>query len=323
MEHIKDYDSCTICPRKCGVNRNAGQFGRCHVPAELSIARASLHMWEEPCISGKSGSGTVFFSGCSLGCVFCQNHSISNGDNGTLLTVEELADVFLKLQDMGANNINLVTPTHYVPSIIGALENAKARGLSIPVLYNSSGYERVSTLKYLDGLIDIYLPDCKYFSPDISAKYSAAPDYFDVAINALREMYRQVGKCEFVPAKDKNSAADSTDDGDAFPLMSKGMIVRHLVLPGYVEDSKIVLKKLYEEFGDNIYLSIMNQYTPLENVSAFPEINRKLTKDEYNEILDYAVSVGIENAFVQDDDTAEESFIPDFCSFNLKEFLEK
>lgn len=306
----KVNSSCMLCPRECGVDRSV-QVGRCHVGADAVVAQASLHMWEEPCISGENGSGTVFFSGCPLSCVYCQNRSISGGDNGVVLSFSELADVFLKLQDMGAHNINLVTPTHFVHQIVAALENAKRRGLSVPIVYNSGGYERVPTLKYLDGLVDIYLPDCKYFSPNISAKYSAAPDYFSCTTLALAEMYRQVG-----PPKFKSVGAE-----DEMLLMSRGMIVRHMILPGCVEDSKAVLRYLYSTFGDNIYISIMNQYTPLENVAGYPEINRRVTEDEYNLVVDYAVSLGIENAFVQEGEAAAESFIPDFESFSLEKFM--
>ncbi len=294
---------CTLCPRECEVDRSV-QVGRCHVGLDVVIARASLHMWEEPCISGENGSGTVFFTGCPLSCVYCQNRSISGGNNGVILSSAELADVFLKLQDMGAHNINLVTPTHFVPQIVTALENAKGRGLSIPIVYNTSGYERVPTLKYLDGLIDIYLPDCKYFSPNISAKYSVAPDYFECTALALEEMYRQVGPPQF----DRE-------------LMSRGMIVRHMILPGCVDDSKAVLRYLYETYGDNIYISIMNQYTPLENVVGYPEINRRVTEAEYDSVVDYAVDLGITRAFVQEDEAAVESFIPDFESFDLEKFM--
>lgn len=306
----KVNSSCMLCPRECGVDRSV-QVGRCHVGADVVVARASLHMWEEPCISGENGSGTVFFTGCNLGCVYCQNRSISGGDNGIILSSAELADVFLKLQDMGAHNINLVTPTHFVPQIVTALENAKGRGLSVPIVYNTSGYESVPTLKYLDGLVDIYLPDCKYFSPNISAKYSAAPDYFSCAALALAEMYRQVGPPQF----------QTVGAEDEMPLMSRGMVVRHMILPGCVEDSKAVLRYLYSTFGDNIYISIMNQYTPLENVAGYPEINRRVTEDEYNAVVDYAVSLGIENAFVQEGEAASESFIPDFESFSLEKFM--
>lgn len=324
-------NACTLCPRKCGVDRSV-QVGRCRVGSDVVIARASLHMWEEPCISGENGSGTVFFTGCPLSCVYCQNRSISGGDNGVVLSVDELADVFLKLQDMGAHNINLVTPTHFVPQIVSALGNAKGRDLRIPIVYNTSGYERVPTLKYLDGLVDIYLPDCKYFSPNISAKYSAAPDYFSCTAQALAEMYRQVGPPQFqsfnmiqnsntVNAQTGNGKINDDYSESELPLMSRGMIVRHMILPGYVEDSKAVLRYLFETYGDNIFISIMSQYTPLENVVDYPEINRRVTQEEYDSVVDYAVDLGITNAFVQDGEAATESFIPDFESFNLKNFM--
>lgn len=303
-------NACSLCPRACGVDRSM-QLGRCHVGNDVVIARASLHMWEEPCISGENGSGTVFFTGCGLGCVYCQNHRISDGGNGIVLSINELADVFLKLQDMGAHNINLVTPTHFVPQLVAALGNAKGRGLRIPIVYNTSSYERVPTLKYLDGLIDIYLPDCKYFSPNISAKYSAAPDYFAYARTALAEMYRQVGPPQFQTA--------NTDS--EFPIMTRGMIVRHMILPGYTEDSKDILRYLFEAYGNNIFISIMNQFTPLENVKEYPEINHRVTQSEYDEVVDFAVDLGITNAFVQDGEAAMESFIPDFESFNLQNFM--
>ncbi|MDD6808061.1 MAG: radical SAM protein [Oscillospiraceae bacterium] len=297
--------SCNLCPRECGVDRNI-QKGRCNETNCVYISRASLHMWEEPPISGENGSGTVFFAGCPLGCVYCQNRRISKGESGTLVTTDELAKIFLKLQEMGANNINLVTPTHYVPQIKESLIKAKKEELLIPIVYNTSGYEKVETLKTLEGLIDIYLPDFKYFSKDIAKKYSNAPDYFQVARDAIGEMYRQVGSPVFEDA-----------------LMKKGMIIRHLILPGLQSDSKKIIEYLYNEYGDNVFLSIMNQYTPLENVADYPEINRTVTEDEYNEVVDFAESLGITNAFIQDGEAASESFIPDFENFNVDEFLRK
>ena len=258
------YTSCRLCPRRCGANRLAGQLGRCHVPADLYLARAALHFWEEPCISGDCGSGTVFFSGCNLGCVFCQNHSIAKADIGKKVSIARIAEIFLELQQKGAANINLVTPTHYVPSIAEALRMAKKNGLTLPIVYNTGGYETVETLRLLDGLVDIYLPDFKYMDPALAKKYSFAPDYPEVAKTALKEMFRQVGKPEFSTANE--TAAESDDD--AVPLMKKGIIVRHLMLPGCEEDSHAVLKYLYETYGDDIYISIMNQYTPLPHVAA-------------------------------------------------------
>lgn len=289
--------NCTLCPRSCGINRTAGQTGYCGMPADLIVARAALHMWEEPCISGSVGSGTVFFGGCNLKCVFCQNHSIAIGNCGKKITITRLAEIFLELQEKGAANINLVTPTHYIPQIRDALLLAKKQGLSLPIVYNTGGYENVSALRLLDGLVDIYLPDLKYFSTELSTKYSHASDYYEKATMAIAEMYRQVGTPTF----------DETTD-----MMQKGLIVRHLVLPGQTKDSKKVLRHLYETYGSNIYISIMNQYTPLPHVAHIPELNRRVTPEEYNRVVDFALRLGIENAFIQEGETAKESFIPAF-----------
>ena len=289
------YNSCTLCPKHCGVNRTSGQTGFCGMPATIQVARASLHMWEEPCISGTNGSGTVFFTGCNLKCVFCQNQTIAIGKKGREVSVSQLADLFLMLQDKGAHNINLVTPSHYVPSIAEALRLSKKQGLRLPIVYNTSGYDSVSSLAILDGLIDIYLPDFKYVSHNLSKCYSHAADYFEVAGRALAEMFRQVGPPVF--------------DGD---LLKKGIIARHLLLPGCTEDSKAVIRYLYETYHDNIFISIMNQYTPLPQVASYPELNRKITVEEYDEVVDFAIDLGIENGFIQEGDTADESFIPDF-----------
>lgn len=288
--------ACRLCPRNCGADRLSGQRGRCGMTARLSVARAALHMWEEPCISGEEGSGTVFFSGCALGCVYCQNHEIAAGQTGKEITVERLAEIFLELQGKKANNINLVTAGHYLPQVVRALELAKAEGLEIPVVYNSGGYEKAETLRMLNGLVDIYLPDMKYMSPEIAGRYSAAPDYFQVAQTALAEMVRQTGHAVF-------------DERD---MMQRGVIVRHLQLPGCLEDSKRVIRYLYEAYGDDIYISIMNQYTPLPYVACIPELNRRITEEEYDELVDYAIDLGVENGFIQEGETAEESFIPPF-----------
>lgn len=293
MEEMK---CCTVCPRMCGVDRTSGQTGYCGMPATLMAARAALHMWEEPCISGSEGSGTVFFSGCNMRCVFCQNGNIANGSVAKQITAERLSQIFLELQEKGANNINLVTPTHYVPQIKAALVSAKRQGLILPVLYNSSGYERVEIIRGLEGFIDIYLPDMKYVSPALSAKYSHAGNYFRCAKEALKEMVRQVPEPEF-------------DDRE---MMKRGVIVRHLVLPGCVEDSKRVIRYLHQNFGEHIYISIMNQYTPVRECPDMPELNRTLSKEEYDEVVDYAVSIGVEQGFVQEGETAKESFIPVF-----------
>lgn len=289
------YDSCILCPRKCHANREAGQTGFCGMPSSIYVARASLHMWEEPCISGARGSGTVFFTGCNLKCVFCQNYRIAVEQTGKKISVEQLAELFLMLQEKGAHNINLVTPSHYIPGIVQALRLAKDRGLILPIVYNTSGYDSVSSLAMLDGLVDIYLPDFKYVSGELSRRYSHAADYFEVAKASLAEMYRQVGTSVF------------RDD-----MLEKGVVVRHLVLPGCTEDSKAVIRYLYETYGDNIYISIMNQYTPLSHVAAYPEINRKVTSEEYDEVVDFAIELGVEHGFIQEGDTAEESFIPEF-----------
>lgn len=289
------YTSCTLCPRNCRANRASGGSGYCGMSDTVQLARASLHMWEEPCISGTNGSGTVFFTGCNLKCVFCQNHAIAIAQKGMPVTPERLAELFLLLQDKGAHNINLVTPSHYVPGIVKALTLAKNQGLTLPIVYNTSGYDSVSSLAMLDGLIDIYLPDFKYVSHHLSKCYSHAADYFEVAGRALAEMHRQVGPPVF--------------DGD---LLKKGIIVRHLLLPGCTEDSKAVIRYLYETYHDDIFISIMNQYTPLPQVASYPELNRKVTVEEYDEVVNFAIDLGVEQGFIQEGDTADESFIPDF-----------
>ncbi len=286
---------CTLCPRKCGADRTGGQIGFCGASDKIKIARSALHFWEEPCISGKNGSGTVFFSHCTMKCVFCQNHKISSGGAGHEISETELAEKFLDLQEQGANNINLVTPTHYVPQIITALKTAKNNGLTIPILYNTSGYENVGTLKMLDGLIDIYMPDMKYYSDKYAVKYSSAPDYFNIASKAVEEMFRQTGKPVF-------------KDG----IMQKGVLVRHLMLPNLLFDTKKIMDYLYKTYGDDIYISIMSQYTPLENVKDCPELNKKLNMRQYDAMIEYCVKLGIKNAFIQEGGAAQESFIPDF-----------
>ena len=292
-------EACRLCPRECDVNRLKGKKGFCGVDAKVMVARAALHMWEEPCISGKEGSGAVFFSGCSLGCGFCQNRRISRGQSGKQITIEHLVDIFLNLQEQKANNINLVTAGQFLPQVAEALKRAKARGLHIPVVYNSSGYEKTEMLNMLDGLVDIYLPDFKYMSPVLSKKYSHAPDYAEVAKAAIAEMVRQTGKAVFV-------------NGDEDNLILSGTIVRHLTLPGCMADSMQILKYLHDTYGDMIYISIMNQFTPLSNLEKYPELNRRITDEEYETLVDYAIEIGIENGFIQEGNTAEESFIPAF-----------
>lgn len=290
------YENCRLCPRECGVDRLRGERGLCGVDHTLRIARAALHYWEEPCISGEQGSGTVFFSGCGLQCVFCQNRAISAEQFGRDIPDGRLAAIFLELQEKGAQNINLVTPTHYIPTIAPALQQARTMGLRIPVVYNTSGYEKPETLRLLEGLVDVWLDDFKYIDPVLAEKYSGAADYFTYASAALEEMVRQAGDPCF----------------DAEGRMLRGVIVRHLLLPGCEGDSRAVLQYLYETYGEKIYLSIMNQYTPLPHVVRFPELDRKITDAEYDSILDYAIGLGIENAFIQEGGTAEESFIPPF-----------
>lgn len=294
LELLKE---CRLCPRECGVNRLAGQKGRCGAVGEkVKVARAALHYWEEPCISGSRGSGAVFFSYCPLGCVYCQNREISRGDAGKEIPVSRLAEIFLELQGKQAHNINLVTPTHYVPQIVLALREAKEKGLSIPVVFNCGGYEKPETLKLLEGLVDVWLPDFKYVSTEHAAKYSGAADYLENAKAALSEMARQAGKPVF----------------DIHGIMTRGVIVRHLVLPGMSKESKKILRYLHRTYGDRIYLSIMSQFTPLENVRDYPEIDRTVTESEYENLLDFAMNIGIENAYIQEGGTADESFIPPF-----------
>lgn len=289
---------CVLCPRKCGVDRSAGISGYCGMTNQIMLARAALHKWEEPCISGDSGSGTVFFTGCPLKCVFCQNRKIALGKKGKEISQERLTEIFLELQEQGANNINLVTPTHYVPQIVTSLIMAKKQGLKIPIVYNTGSYENVDTLRMLDGLIDVYLPDFKYMSSEMSQRYSNAPDYAVVADRAIEEMLRQVGE----PVFEKD-------------LIKKGVIVRHMILPGHTKDSKEILQHLIKKYKNQIYISIMNQYTPLADMQGFDEIKRKVTKREYEKVLNYALELGLENGFIQEGETAKESFIPDFDSY--------
>ena len=303
-EQMAEGIKCALCPRQCCVDRRNVR-GYCGETEQVRVARASLHMCEKPCISGSAGSGTVFFAGCPLRCVFCQNRTIAFGEKGKALTPEQLTALFLLLQHKGAHNINLVTPTHFAPQIADALKSAKMQGLSIPVVYNTSGYETVHTLRLLEGVVDIYLPDLKYYSAAVSQKYSRAPDYFAYASRAIGEMVRQTGAPVF--------------DGEQ---MRTGVIVRHMVLPGHVNDAKAVLKYLYDTYKEDVYISIMNQYTPPKDIEDYPEISRRVTRREYERVVDYAIELGIQNAFIQEGDTAKESFIPDFDEeLLLKEVL--
>lgn len=296
MKNMNKYENCLLCPRKCGINRGIGQTGVCGVSSEIKVARAALHYWEEPCISGKRGSGAVFFSGCSLHCVFCQNRAISGGKEGKVISKERLSDIFIELADKGANNINLVTPGQYIPDIVWAVNGAKSRGMKLPIIYNTSGYENVTELKLLEGIVDVYLPDFKYMDNMLSARYSRAKDYPSVAKQALSEMVRQ--------------QPDVVID-DATGLIQKGVIVRQLLLPGHVNDAKAVLKYLYDTYHDHVYISMMSQFTPIA-LKDYPEINRTVTRREYERLVDYAIKIGITNAFIQEGDVAKDSFIPAF-----------
>ena len=296
MKNMNKYENCLLCPRKCGINRRTGQTGICGVSSEIKVARAALHYWEEPCISGKRGSGAVFFSGCSLHCVFCQNREISDGKAGKVISKERLSDIFIELAGKGANNINLVTPGQYIPDIVWAVNDAKSRGMKLPIIYNTSGYENVTELKLLEGIVDVYLPDFKYMDSTLSAMYSRAKDYPSVAKQALSEMVRQ--------------QPDVVID-DATGLIQKGVIVRQLLLPGHVNDAKAVLKYLYDTYHDHVYISMMSQFTPIA-LKDYPEINRTVTRREYERLVDYALEIGITNAFIQEGDVAKDSFIPAF-----------
>ena len=296
MKNMNKYENCLLCPRKCGINRRTGQTGVCGVSSEIKVARAALHYWEEPCISGKRGSGAVFFSGCSLHCVFCQNREISDGKEGKVISKARLSDIFMELAGKGANNINLVTPGQYIPDIVWAVNDAKSRGMKLPIIYNTSGYENVTELKLLEDIVDVYLPDFKYMDSTLSARYSRAKDYPSVAKQALSEMVRQ--------------QPDVVID-DATGLIQKGVIGRQLLLPGHVNDAKAVLKYLYDTYHDHVYISMMSQFTPIA-LKDYPEINRTVTKREYERLVNYALEIGITNAFIQEGDVAKDSFIPAF-----------
>ena len=297
------YKKCNLCPRKCLIDRTK-TLGYCKATDKIKVARSALHYFEEPSISGTNGSGTIFFSNCNLKCCYCQNKEISTDGFGKEVSIERLAMMMLELEERGANNINLVTPTHYVPSIIEAIKIAKSKGLSIPIVYNTSGYESVETLKLLDGYIDIYLTDFKYFDNKLGKDLSKCSNYFEVTCKALDEMYRQTGKNSF------------NKDG----LMTKGIIVRCLVLPTKSDDTKKIINYLYKKYQDNIYLSIMNQYTPVNYIKEYPFLNKTVSEDEYNDIIDYAIDLGIKNAYMQEGGTCSESFIP---SFDLEGVIER
>ena len=295
---MSDYTACRLCPRDCGIDRNKIP-GACKVTSSLKAARASLHFWEEPCISGKNGSGTVFFSGCNLGCVYCQNIEISRGNAGKEITPERLTEIYFELEEQGAENINLVTADHFLPTIAGAIEAAKKEGLKIPFLLNTSSYVKVDTLKKMEGLIDIYLPDFKYIRDEDAIRYSRAPGYTEAAKAAIGEMVRQQPKCLYKP-----------ENG----LLSRGVVVRHLLLPGLLIQAKLILSYLYRTYGDRIIYSLLNQYTPNPELLSenYPEINRKVTEYEYHSLMEYAAELGIKNGYIQTGEAAGESFIPAF-----------
>lgn len=288
--------SCRLCPRQCGKNRLSGEIGFCGAGKDIKIARSALHHWEEPPISGNRGSGAVFFSFCTLKCIYCQNYDISTRHHGKTITAKDLSIIFLDLQAQGAHNINLVTPTHFVPQIITALSMAKAQGLTLPIVYNCGGYESVETIRRLEGFVDIYLPDMKYFSNRLAINYSGAPGYFEHAKAAISEMVRQTGVPVF----------------DADGILKRGTIVRHMLLPGQLFDSKKIIDYLYTTYHNDIYLSIMNQYTPLAHVQSHPKLCRPVSSAYYDALVNYAVDLGIQNAFIQEGGTVGESFIPEF-----------
>lgn len=290
-----------LCPRACGADRAAGERGICGAGVELVVARAALHFWEEPPISGAAGSGTVFFSHCPLRCVYCQNHEIAAGRAGKVVSADRLAEIFLELECQGALNINLVTPTHYVPQIKHALDKARAAGLGLPVVYNTSGYETVEAIRSLGGYVDVYLTDFKYWSVEPARAYSHAPDYREVAIAALDEMVSQVG-----------SPAYHGIAGEDGPLLASGVVVRHMMLPGLLDDSKAIVGFLADRYGNAIALSLMNQYTPLRAFPDHPELNERVSADDYEALLDFADGLGIEDYFWQEGDAVGESFIPSF-----------
>ena len=326
IRNMEGYSPCRLCPRQCNIDRTLAK-GICNEKSTLHVSRASLHMWEEPCISGKNGSGTIFFSGCNMGCVFCQNYEISRGRIVKNIDIGRLVEIFFELKEKGANNINLVTGDIFIPTIRIAIEKAKSEGFDLPFLMNTSSYITVDTLKSLEGLIDIYLPDMKYIRESDAVKYSNSPGYPEAAKAAIAEMVRQQPECIFTQRDagdeaeykdDLNDTAEYRDDPedeyDSGRLIKKGVIVRHLLLPGMLIQAKLIVRYLYQTYGDSIYISLMNQFTPdSEKLSErYPEVNRKVTEYEYKSLVDYAAELGVTNGFIQVGETAEESFIPAF-----------
>ena len=293
---MKELDECKICPHKCKINRNEGKIGRCRAGKNVKIALASIHNYEEPCISGNNGSGTVFFSNCNLNCIYCQNYEISQLGKGKEITIEHLAEIFINQQNKKVNNINLVTPTMYVPQIIEAIKIARKNGLNIPIIYNSNGYENVETIKMLDGYIDVYLPDLKYYSNEISKKYSNVDNYFETAVAAIKEMQKQVGN----PVFDENG------------IIKKGVIIRHLILPNHILNTKNILRYIKENFDEDTYISVMAQYFPTYKAKENDKINRKITKKEYKEVEEYLYCLNLKNGYIQELGDHEEEYVPTF-----------
>ena len=289
-----NLEKCEICPHECGINRTKKQIGRCKSTDKIKIALYSIHKFEEPCISGGNGSGTVFFSNCNLNCIYCQNYEISQEGKGKEISVEELADIFIKQQNRKAENINLVTPTSYTLQIIEAIKIAKKRGLNIPIIYNTNGYEKVETLKLLEGYVDVYLPDLKYYDDELGKKYSKVDKYFEIAVKAIKEMYRQVGS----PKLDERG------------MIKSGLMIRHLVLPNNIENSKKILRWIKENIDENVYVDIMAQYFPTYKAKESKDLNRKLTKEEYKEIEEYVYDLNIKNGYMQDLGEHEEEYVP-------------
>ncbi|MCM1122357.1 MAG: radical SAM protein [Eubacterium sp.] len=316
---------CNLCPRECRVDRTNGQKGFCLEDDGIYVARAALHMWEEPCISGAKGSGAVFFSGCNLRCVYCQNHEIAAGRKGKQISTGRLAEIFMELQEKGAANINLVTPDHYVTKVSEAVLMAKRNGLAIPIVYNCSGYAKREVIRNLSGIVDVFLTDFKYMDSGLAAKFSSAPDYPAMAKAALTEMVDITKKAvsEIFLAENKAKKVNITHPTifDKDGMMQKGVIVRHLLLPGHKQNAKDVIRYVYETYGDSVYISLMNQYTPflpLDQQTDYPELCRKVTKREYDAVVDYAIELGVKNAFIQEGDTAQESFVPEFDGEGLE-----
>lgn len=297
----KLLEECELCPRKCKVNRNNDEMGFCRAGQKLKIALINLHQYEEPCISGQEGSGTIFFSGCNLNCVYCQNYKISQKENGREYEAKELAKEFIRLQNEGANNINLVTGFAYVPQIVETIKIARQQGLKIPIVYNTSGYESTETLKLLEGYIDVYLPDLKYYYNELGKRLSNANNYFEIATCAIKEMIRQVGHPQF----------------DEKGLIKKGVIIRHLVLPNHIQNSKMILKWIKQNADNQVYVSIMAQYFPTYKAFDTEDINRKLTKEEFDEIENYIYKLNLKNGYMQFLEENEEQYVPEFDNKNF------